>query len=291
MTYHQFLEQLIEYLTRQLPPGTDVRSFKTLKNNGHAPDCLTISSPDTVASPVLYPEQYYRRLENQESFTAIAEEILAVFVRHDIPFPPDFTSFADFSVAKNHIVFKLIHTARNAGLLNTIPHFPFLDLSVVFLLLLPCEDTAATILIKNSFLEFWELNAVDLISIAGRNSRRLLEYEIVPMESVLKDVLSPKEKEAGIPPIYVLSNRLHLFGAGCLLYPDILSEFSRRHNCDTYILPSSVHEVLLLPASDAFSTEELTQIVCQVNDEHVSTEEFLSDHAYLYSRKEQKIIF
>ena len=78
-------------------------------------------------------------------------------------------------------------------------------------------------------------------------------------------------------------------GAACLLYDDLLKDFSEKHASDFYILPSSVHEVLLLPAEGRKEDESLSAMVREVNRTQLSAEEFLSDHVYYYSRKEHAL--
>lgn len=301
MTYQEFLDELTTYLTKELPSGSVVHLSGVLKNNGLKPDCLTVSSPQAIASPALYPSQYYQRLQkHQAPFETVAAEILSIFLQADISKQLDLSVFSDPSRIRENVVCKLIHTGQNLALLKTIPHLSFFDLSIVFFLLLPCrkQDSAATVLIENNTLKLWNLTEKDLMPLARENTPRLLRHELIPMDTMMREILKPhavdwitqKEKEADMPPMYVLTNHLRLFGAGCLLYPHLLSDVSKCCGGDLYILPSSVHEVLLLPVSHAFSQEDLTQIVRQVNEDHVSQDEFLSDHAYFYSATEHRII-
>ena len=58
---------------------------------------------------------------------------------------------------------------------------------------------------------------------------------------------------------------------------------------DFYILPSSIHEVIILPKSKGIAKEELDAMIQDINHTQVDTEEVLSDHAYLYERGLGKI--
>ena len=117
------------------------------------------------------------------------------------------------------------------------------------------------------------------------------------MEEMLRQLLTPEAAEALFTDdrkerchLYVLTNRLQLYGAGCMLYDGVLETFATARGCDLYVLPSSVHEVLLMPVSEKFSKEELDEMILQVNREHVSREDILSDHVYRYSLKDRKLI-
>ncbi len=105
-----------------------------------------------------------------------------------------------------------------------------------------------------------------------------------------EEVLPPASESQNPPaPMYVLSNRYRLNGSICILYPDVLKEFAGCIGSDFYILPSSVHEVLLLPAAGDHSRDELAGMVQTVNQGQLSGAEILSDHVYYYSRKTGEI--
>ena len=85
--------------------------------------------------------------------------------------------------------------------------------------------------------------------------------------------------------MYVCTNASKINGAGVILYENLLKDFAQKVGADFYILPSSVHETLLIPVSDQFDVETLKAMVCEVNMTQVAPEEQLSDQVYLYSRE------
>lgn len=78
-------------------------------------------------------------------------------------------------------------------------------------------------------------------------------------------------------------------GAICLLYDGILDQIWKFLKEDYYIIPSSIHETLIVRASEA-DVDKLNEIIQEVNHSAVSPEEVLSDHAYFYARKRQKLL-
>ena len=87
----------------------------------------------------------------------------------------------------------------------------------------------------------------------------------------------------------VLTNESKLNGAACILYENVLYDFAQKLGADLYILPSSVHEVILLPKLSMFEKDELVNMVKEVNTEGVAADEVLSDHVYEYNRTERLI--
>ena len=297
MTYQEFLKELTAYLRRQLPDGTRMHLSQVLKTNGLRLDCITFSAPGLTVSPAVYPEDYFSRLSTC-SLASLADEILSLYrdiSRHS----PDTSLFTNPSRLRPYVVFRLIQQKQNRELLEDLPHIPFLDLAIVFYLLLPCGDHAMTgsALIRHEHLRSWHMTVQDLADLARENTPRLLKQELLPMEEMLRQLLTPEAAEALFTddrkercPLYVLTNRLQLYGAGCMLYDGVLETFATARGCDLYVLPSSVHEVLLMPVSEKFSKEELDEMILQVNREHVSREDILSDHVYRYSLKDRKLI-
>ena len=90
-------------------------------------------------------------------------------------------------------------------------------------------------------------------------------------------------------PLSILTNTSGIFGASAMLYPGVLKEFSKKIGHDLIILPSSVHEVLLLPYDSTYSFQEMADMVTDVNEKCVPVEEQLSNQVYYYSSAQDSI--
>jgi hypothetical protein len=89
--------------------------------------------------------------------------------------------------------------------------------------------------------------------------------------------------------MYILSNHKGINGATCLLYENVLYEFAQLIQSDFYILPSSIHEIILVPYDKTISKETLADMVKDVNRTQVARDEVLSDRVYFFSRKNNAI--
>ena len=89
--------------------------------------------------------------------------------------------------------------------------------------------------------------------------------------------------------MYVLTNEQRLYGAANILYPEYLEDIAQRVDSDIYIIPSSVHEVITIPAYMVESVDYLQAMVMEVNRNEVSEEDYLSDGVYLYSRETKEV--
>jgi hypothetical protein len=112
--------------------------------------------------------------------------------------------------------------------------------------------------------------------------------EIMPEE--LSQYLLPQSKINSQPRMYILTNQKGINGASCLLYENVIRQFAGQINSDLYILPSSIHEIILIPKKQNMKKETFTQMVEDVNRTQVAVEEVLSDHVYHYSREKDRIL-
>ena len=90
--------------------------------------------------------------------------------------------------------------------------------------------------------------------------------------------------------MYMLTNASRVRGAACILYDGLLKRLAGQMGADLYIIPSSIHEVLLVPARNGIEKEDIDRMIQEVNNTVLEPEEFLSDHAYYFSREQNKIL-
>lgn len=193
---------------------------------------------------------------------------------------------------KSEILFQVINAKRNRELLEQIPHEICLDLALVFFYMEEGEDCRKNIyLFNNEQMGQYEVTKEELRTWAMENTPRLLPVSFHSIREVLREFQlgDEAEKKADQVPMYVLTNVRMLFGAACLFYPSVLASIANAVQDDLYILPSSVHECIILPASDTYTRDELEKIVCEVNVTQVPEQEILSDCVYFYQKHAKKI--
>lgn len=295
MTYQEFKQHIVTSLQQEFSSAT-ISIQDIVKNNNTHLDGLTIFSEGCNISPTIYLNYYYSQYEKGRPFSEVYRDILKIYQENSPSINIDISFFTVYSKVKSRIIFKLINYQRNRELLNRVPHFRFLDLAIVFHCLVKTDRTGtATILIQNHHLSFWDITKDDLYALAMANTPKLLQYDLRNMTDVLKELLCgdnrlPAELSSDDAfPMYMLSNRAKLNGSVCILYQNLLQDFASRLGSDLYILPSSIHEVLIIPADKSGSYEELSDMVREVNATQLSREEILSDHVYYFSRETGKI--
>lgn len=292
MTYSAFLQHVLTYFRNYFKESAKVSIQKIRKNNQTELDGLVILENGSNISPTLYLNYYYRELLDGTALDVILEQLLDTYQKTKPNCAMDVSFFKNYQNISDRIFQKLVNAQKNEELLAQIPHVRFLDLAVVFYCLISAtENGSATILIRREHLALWNISQDILIQHAAENTARRLPPQLLDFQSLLREYLPESSEEELAPglPMYILTNPQKLYGAASILNDSFLKDFSLSLGSDFYILPSSVHEVLLLPADTYPQPCELNEMVKEVNQTHLLREDVLSDHIYCYSLAEQRI--
>lgn len=323
MEYKQFITKVKNKVEENVGNNYDVNIHRVIKNNSLELDGLTICNNERRISPNIYLNDYYEKYKYGESVDNIANEILKVYENNsdEKGFDINFT----FEEMKSKIIFRIINYSKNKKLLIDLPHIRFLDLAITFHCLVKNDSNGiGTIRISNEYMKEWKTVTNELMKIAGENTPKFFPASIKDMNEVIENIfrrdvekyigginltdwneftgedielksddlkmkfLQNNDEKQQIP-MHILSNSNGINGASAILYTDILKEFSANQNSDFYILPSSIHEVILVPYSVKLSKEALKEMVLSVNQTQVPTDEVLSNQVYIYRRSTNTI--
>ena len=163
-----------------------------------------------------------------------------------------------------------------------------MDLSIVFYLYIQGNDNGImTAAVSDYHTKTWGITADELYTQSLLNTPRLFPPVISSMACILEN-LDPEHLQynPSLPetPFYVLTNKNGINGAACVLYKDVIKNFAEGMDRDILILPSSIHEVLLLPDDDQLPYRDLADLVTFINQTEVPAEDRLSNQVYRYSR-------
>ena len=288
MSYLEFVEVVCGQCNSLLKTSVKASIHQTLKNNNTDRIGILLTDESTNIHPTIYLEEFYQQYLDGRDIFDIAHNITNIYSEIRFEETWDTEQILNFEYAKDKIVFKLIHYEKNQRLLEDIPHLKYLDLAIVFYLLLDrTEKGTASVLITNDMLKHWEQSLLKIHCYATTNTPRLLTAELMPMNDVILELLGDNDVEYEPDEendMYILSNEQRHFGAACILYASVLEDIGKILDDDYYILPSSIHEVIILSAKYTSSQKDLDEMISEINNTQVSEEEILADHAYYYSR-------
>lgn len=288
MSFDEFKKEVVLAMEQRIGEG-NVHLQNCIKNNDTKKVGLLLKSSDRNVSPVIYLEDYYKELQ-RKSFYQILEDIWQTYQKHKAFVNLDTSIFMQWSAVREKVVMKVINYNYNQELLKSVPHDRFLDLAVVYYYILDTkEDHEATVLIHNHHIDLWEIDKDELKSAAWSNYQKFYEISVQGLDEAIMEMVGMSLSEMEQRPrrmqpiLYLVTNQRQINGATAILFPDKMKALAEYLQTDLYILPSSIHELLVFPKTVEIA-EKLKEIVHDINVTSVQRAEVLSDEVYLYSR-------
>ncbi len=279
-----FFEKIRENVNEYYKGIAIVSAHDVKKNNGTIKHGLCVTHLESNCGPTIYMDEMYEEYENGKSIEDIIDDIINIFEEHSVRNKIDLSFFKDFNKVYGKICYRLISTERNKELLTDVPYRIKADLAVVYFVSLEFMGIEGSILIRNEHMDMWGAEEEDLFEAALYNMPGMYPASFEPMENIIKSMLQCDEEEGNVfgKGLYVASNSKKIYGASVILYPDFLREVYDYIGGGFFILPSSIHEVIIMKDTHESEVAALTDIVRSVNSTCVSSEDFLSDSVYYY---------
>lgn len=310
MEYKDFLEQVKEQILDFLPEefaDATVEINQSLKNNDCVLDGLFINTEESNVVSMVYLNSYFEQIQQgakmEEVLSQIANTYQAHYFEHDI----DLSKVMDFDSVKDRIICKLINEEANKEFLQDKPYTKVEDLAAVYQILVDKNaEGTATINITDDLMDSYGITLEKLHDRAMQNMEVLQPYSFKGLNENITDMFSKdiareegmdlneaREKAeqimSDIPEImFVLTNDAGMYGAAAILNDSIRQEIAEKVG-DFYVLPSSIHETLIVPKDAGMELKELEQMVQEANQTQVPPEERLSDHIYEYDAGEYEL--
>lgn len=290
MEYPMFIDVVKDRVQHLAGEDGTVTINHVIKNNGCELDGLVIMRKGCNISPTIYLNSFYEEYLSNGNLDVIITKITKLYESNKDRKLVNPDRLLDYERIKQIVVYKLVNYEKNKKLLELVPHRRVLDLAVVYYCLLDqSKDGNATAMIYNTNIASWKVTEQDLYEAASKNTPVLLPPKFFSMNSLIQDMF-PQEEEMELGDMFVLTNKCKINGAASVIYDDVLKKIADRMGNDLYVLPSSIHEVIILPKIDFYDRESLCNMVREVNCEGVAKEEVLADNVYTFLRKENRLV-
>lgn len=249
MTYETFRKEILQGLQRREISNVNLSLTKQLKSNGQVKHGVVFNNPASNTSPTIYLEEYYEFYQATKDIDTVID-LLAELYRSLPAIQVDEKTLLDYSTAKSRIIMKLVNTEKNRTFLETVPHIPFQDLSIVYYYLIGKSDgMLLNMPVDDKLLKAWGVDTLELHRQAVANYNRLLPIKFASLDQLLLDNGSLKtEYYAALSDndrsntLYLLSNEYLTGGAVLMTCKNLMDEIADFFGEDFYIIPSSVHE-------------------------------------------------
>lgn len=314
-SYSEFMEHIKENVTDYLPErfeSAEITIRQVVKNNDMVLDGLMIFSHGSHVSPAIYLNPLYEQYKEGKDLDEIVSNIADAYIENIEPvvnkeFQAQLEDLGNYEIVKDYIFPKLVNREKNSIRLQNVPYTQMEDLAVTYNVKITGDsDSISSLLITNSMLNTYGLTIEELHEKAVENMERLSPAVCISLmdaaEAVIADGLSEREglsdeevrehageiiSISGIE-MYCLTNRFKINGAASIISENVQRMVADQVGGDYYVLPSSVHEVIIVPKRMNISPRKLTDMVNAVNAKLVLEDEYLSDNIYQYDAKEHK---
>ena len=294
----EFAENIKNHIREYLPvdyQDAKITLEKVTKGNDRILTGLIIRKDDETAAPSIYLEHYEEQFGKGRPMDDIMKEIAQIKMENSLELPIDVKGLQDYETARPLLAIRLCDPEKNQEYLKDKPHTACGELAATYRIQI-MEDSSGTAfaVVTNVMLNLWGITPEQLHhdTVSAENARN--PVCLYTMDDVMSEImLSVKPEnlfeqteplESEMIPMYILTNQNKVNGAGVLARDGVLDKIGELLGSDFYVLPSSTHEVILVPDNGNMQTKELETMVKEVNATQVLPEDLLSDKVQYYDR-------
>ena len=294
MDYENFKEQFVaDVKDRLAEQGADVKvSINEVNKLNESYEAITVTPEGSNIGVNMSLEKFYDAVQDGTPYDSVVDKAVDV-INNGIDKRPeiDVAALTDYSQMKEKLAMEVVSAEANKDMLQNVPHQNMEDMAVVYRFLLNSdEDGRASILVTNQILDHMGVTPEQLHADALENAPQIKPAEIKGMSEVMAEMMGYDQAAMmGIVPVapedeqmFVATVPDKVHGAGVLAYQDFMDQAAERVGGDFFILPSSIHEVLIVPDNGKMDLKELENMVKEVNETQVAPADKLTDSVYHY---------
>lgn len=297
MDYQDFREQFTQDVKSQLAENDMENlelSVQPVEKMNESYEAMTVTPEGSNIGVNLNLERFYEAYENGTDYDDVVDRAVDA-IENGVTQIPDVNveSLQDYDKMKHKLVMEVVSAEVNAGLLDKVPHHELEDMAIVYRFVLDNhEDGRATILVTNNLLDNYGVTAEQLHADAMLNAPEIKPAVIQGMTEVMSEIMGDDFAMLGVEVnpadevMFVASVSDKIHGASVIAYQDFMDQAAQKLGGDFFVLPSSIHEVLLVKDDGNSNARALKNMVEEVNATQVSPEEKLTDNVYHYDSKE-----
>ena len=302
MELREYAERVKEEIMKKMP-DLDISISENYKANDHMLTGINIKEKDSNIAPCIYVDQFYH---DGDTVMECSDKIIEIYndnSQKNLKFDVD--QMLEYDKAKNNLFIRVVNKNNNKEFLSDVPHLDFGDLSIYFnVMILKSKDQIGSSKVNNNVINSWNISLIDLYKQAIKNTKKMYPMRIDPISNVINKMLSEKGIKEDLPlenePLYVVTTESTMNGSFYITDKESLKEIGNKVNDNFYILPSSIHELLIVPehSDTSFGTninneeelvDNLFHMVHEVNRTCVEDNEILSDNVYKYDRENERL--
>lgn len=295
MSFEEFKEQFTNDVKETLEErGVDVTvAVNTVNKLNDSYEAMTVTPEGSNVGVNVNIDRFYDAVQDGADYDEVVYNAVRTVEKGIAQRPEvDVSALTDYEQMKDKLAMEVVSTDSNAELLSRVPHKEIEDMSIVYRFVLESnEDGRASILVTDQLLESMGVSPEQLHADALRTAPELKPVVIKGMSEVMAEMMGMSAEDLammGMPTdpadeqMYVATVPDKIHGAGVIAYQNFMDQAAERAGGDFFILPSSIHELLIVPDNGQMSLRDLEAMVREVNATQVAPEDKLTDNVYHY---------
>lgn len=298
MNFEAFVNRILEEIKEHLSEKFQDTEFTVIQHEKLNKQYTALTMAGVSVAPIINLEDYFSDYESGRSFEniigAIAESVEMEYPKIDLDV------LADFDKAKELLFIRVNSADKNEDYLKKIPHTIVEDIAITYHLKMDENKTGvASAVVANDTLRMYGVSVEELHKVALENSEKMFPAYIFDLHEKMRENFIADMKKDGLPDevievlleefpesndhgMTVVTNDVGVNGAAVIFYPGVMDKMAEMVEGDFFVLPSSVHETIILPDRGEFSPEYLANMVAEINATQVETWDRLTDEVYHY---------
>ena len=307
MNFETFMESIKNHIKEYLPESyqdaqVTIREQQKLNNRYMG---LTVIRPGDDRIPTINLTDLYRQYYENPKFriTDVLEQISQIIQKEPERF--DVSRLTQYEEAKKHLFMRVSNIEENLQVLDNVPYVERADLAITFHIAVEENEAGrASAIVTNNMMENFGVTRNQLYEDALENSSFIapvmidnlgevvgrMEIEEMEARGASEEEIRKAEEriyvESQYNPMFVVTNETLLYGGSAIFCPGVMDQLGEVLNGDFFILPSSVHETLVVPDDGRISCHELKAMVMAINEKEVAPEDRLADEVYHYDTRD-----
>ncbi len=260
------------------------------KNNGVIHHAVLIRREGENISPTIYIDYFYDQYKTGMAMGPLVDKVIETYRESMSDKDIDVSFFMDFAKVSEHLAFRAVNYEKNKEELDKVPYKRFEDLAFVPVCVVDnLIGQSGTVVINNIHLKLWEISEDELWENVYEHAEENFPVVIKKIEEFVSSRTGIRIEDGGAN-IFVISNSSLCYGASSAFFPGVMQKIAKEMKTDVLIIPSSVHETIALPSSGNLEMDRrLIDMVKEVNETTLASEEILSDNVYYYNAGEDSI--
>lgn len=305
MNFNEFVNEVKDNIKLFLPKDYENAEVSTMECHklNRAYTGLMVRKEGEMLTPTINLNQLYEAYKTQPSVTmeTVCRKIADIVL--EAPIQVDLKAILNYENVKDKLFIRVSSAETNKEVLEIVPHQLKEDLAITYHVAVgKDQDGLSSMLITNEMMKEYGVTQEQIHEDAMKSSPRVMVPEVSSIGVLIDEIyqknilmLTPDEREmlletlqesSEMPTFFVVTNTDRIDGAGVIFYPEFMDNMGELLGNNFFILPSSIHQMLILPDDGQVDAEMLRDMVKEVNATQVAPAERLTNDVYHFDTKD-----